>query len=111
MFFPDKDKGHREAHRVLVSGGRYLFSVWDSHQHNPIGRVITEILAGFFPHDPPQFYQVPFGYHRSDPIKDFLDAAGFADLRIAVLSLRKTVPDVATYARALVLRNPLSTLP
>jgi ubiquinone/menaquinone biosynthesis C-methylase UbiE len=31
MFFPDKDKGHREAHRVLVSRGRYLFSVWDSH--------------------------------------------------------------------------------
>src|SRR5262249_25451781 len=38
MFFPDKDKGHREAHRVLVSEGRYLFSVWDWHRHNPIGR-------------------------------------------------------------------------
>jgi ubiquinone/menaquinone biosynthesis C-methylase UbiE len=31
MFFPDKDKGYREAHRALVSGGRYLFSVWDSY--------------------------------------------------------------------------------
>lgn len=62
IFFPDKNKGHREAHRVLVSGGRYLFSVWDSHRYNPIGRLITEILAGFFPHDPPQFYQVPFSY-------------------------------------------------
>jgi ubiquinone/menaquinone biosynthesis C-methylase UbiE len=30
MFFPNKDKGHREAHRMLASGGRYLFSVWDS---------------------------------------------------------------------------------
>jgi ubiquinone/menaquinone biosynthesis C-methylase UbiE len=38
MFFPDKDKGHREAYRVLVSGGWYLFSVWDSHRRNPIGR-------------------------------------------------------------------------
>ena len=46
MFFPDKDKGHREAHRVLVSGGRYLFSVWDSHRHNPIGRLITEVESG-----------------------------------------------------------------
>ena len=107
MFFPDKDKGHREAHRVLVSGGRYLFSVWDSHRHNPIGRLITDIMAEFFPHDPPQFYQVPFSYHRIDPIKDSLDQAGFNDLRIAMLSLKKTVPDVATYARALVLGNPL----
>jgi SAM-dependent methyltransferase len=107
MFFPDKDKGHREAHRVLVSGGRYLFSVWDSHGHNPIGPLITEILAGFFPHDPPQFYQVPFSYHRIDPIKDSLGKAGFADLRIAVLTLNKIVPDVPTYARAVVLGNPL----
>jgi hypothetical protein len=36
-----------------------------------------------------------------------LAAAGFTDLRIAVLSLSKIVPDVATYARALVLGNPL----
>jgi len=107
MFFPDKDKGHREAHRVLVSGGRYLFSVWDSDRHNPIGRLITDIMAEFFPHDPPQFYQVPFSYHRIDPINDSLDQAGFNDLRITMLSLKKTVPDVATYARALVLGNPL----
>jgi SAM-dependent methyltransferase len=107
MFFPDKDAGHREAHRVLVSGGRYLFSVWDSHRHNPIGRLITDILARFFPQDPPQFYQVPFSYHRIDPIKDALDTAGFTDLRIVVLSMNKLVPDVATYARALVLGNPL----
>jgi SAM-dependent methyltransferase len=107
MFFPDKDKGHHEAHRVLASGGRYLFSVWDSHRHNPIGRLITDIMAEFFPHDPPQFYQVPFSYHRIDPIKDSLEATGFSDLGIAVVTLKKTVPDVATYARALVLGNPL----
>jgi SAM-dependent methyltransferase len=107
MFFPDKDKGHCEAHRVLASGGRYLFSVWDSHRHNPIGPLITEILEGFFPHDPPQFYQVPFSYHRIDPIKDALDAADFTDLRIAVLRVIKIIPDVPSYARAVVLGNPL----
>jgi len=107
MFFPDKDKGFREALRVLVNGGRYLFSVWDSDRHNPIGPPITETLAGFFPHDPPQFYQVPFGYHRLDPIKDSLAAAGFSDLRISVLSLNKIVPDLADYSRALVFGNPL----
>src|SRR5437016_5193576 len=78
-----------------------------SHRHNPIGPLITEILAEFFPDDPPQFYQVPFSYHQIDPIKDSLGAAGFTDLRIAVLSLSKIIPDVPTYARALVLGNPL----
>jgi hypothetical protein len=87
--------------------GRYLFSVWDSHRHNPIGPLITEVLEGFFPHDPPQFYQVPFSYHRIDPIKDALDAADFTDLRIAVLRVIKIIPDVPSYARAVVLGNPL----
>jgi ubiquinone/menaquinone biosynthesis C-methylase UbiE len=107
MFFPDKDKAYREAYRVLARGGQYVFNVWDSHRYNPVGRLMTEIAAGFFPADPPQFYQVPFGYHRIDPIKDSLSAAGFSEIRIAVLSLDKIIPDVAAYTRALVYGNPL----
>ena len=107
MFFPDKDQANREAYRVLARDGRYVFSVWDSHRHNPVGRVMTEIATRFFPVDPPQFYQVPFGYHRIDPIKDLLSAAGFTEMRIAVRSLEKRIPDVTAYARALVYGNPL----
>ena len=107
MFFPDKDKAYHEAYRVLARDGRYVFSVWDSHRHNPVGRLITEIAAGFFPVDPPLFYQVPFAYHRIDPIKDSLSAAGFTEIRIGVLSLDKMVADVAAYTRALVYGNPL----
>jgi hypothetical protein len=96
-----------EAYRVLARDGQYVFSVWDSHRHNPVGRLITEIAAGFFPVDPPLFYQVPFAYHRIDPIKDSLSAAGFTEIRIAVLSLDKMIPDVPAYTRALVYGNPL----
>src|SRR5262249_25632126 len=107
MFFPDMAKGLSEAHRVLTPGGRYLFSVWDSHAHNPIGRLITEVLTGFFSTDPPQFYQVPFGYHRIDPIRDELVAAGFTGLQISILSVEKTTSDLPLYAGAVVYGNPL----
>ena len=56
MFFPDKEKSYREVHRVLAPHGRYLFSVWDSQRRNPFGRLMQEIMNGFFPVDPPQFY-------------------------------------------------------
>jgi SAM-dependent methyltransferase len=107
MFFPDKEEAYREACRVLVHGGRYVFSVWDAQQYNPIGRLMSETAVRFFPENPPQFYDVPFSCHRIDPIRDGLSAAGFTELRIAVLSLDKTIPDVAAYARALVFGNPL----
>jgi ubiquinone/menaquinone biosynthesis C-methylase UbiE len=107
MFFPDKDQAYREAHRVLGHAGRYVFNVWDSHRQNPVGRIMTDIPARFFPTDPPQFYQVPFGYHHIDPIKDSLTAAGFTEMRLTVLSVEKTIPNPAVYARALVYGNPL----
>jgi ubiquinone/menaquinone biosynthesis C-methylase UbiE len=107
MFFPEKDKSYREIHRVLTAGGRYLFNVWDAHRYNPFGRIAYEIPGTFFPVDPPQFYKVPFAYHQIDPIKESLISAGFTDINVAVVSLKKEVPDAAVFARALVFGNPL----
>jgi SAM-dependent methyltransferase len=107
MFFPDKAKSFAEVFRVLVPGGRYLFSVWDSHRYNPFGRISHEVAGRFFPTDPPQFYGVPFSCHQIDPIKELLIAAGFGDINVAVLGLQKVIPDVANFARAAVHGNPL----
>ncbi len=55
MFFPDRDRSYREVYRVVVPGGGYLFNVWDSHRHNPSGRIAHEVIGRFFLGDPPQF--------------------------------------------------------
>jgi SAM-dependent methyltransferase len=107
MFFPQKETAYREVHRVLAPGGHYLFSVWDSHRHNPFGRIAHETAGSFFPADPPQFYNVPFSYYRIDPIKESLMEAGFTDINVAVVRLKKEIPDVSRFARGLVHGNPL----
>ena len=107
MFFPDKDKAYRSVRRVLAPRGHYLFSVFDSHRHNPFGRLAHETVGSFFPGDPPQFFQVPFGYYEIDPIKESLINAGFSDIKIAVLNIEKDVPDAGAFARGIVYGNPL----
>lgn len=107
MFFPDKDKSYREAHRILARGGRYVFNVWGSLASNAFGRIAHETVSSFFDRDPPQFYMVPFGYHQIDPIKNSLIAAGFSAVSSEVIQFEKDLPDQSSFVEALVYGNPL----
>ncbi len=107
MFYPDKDKGFQEAHRVLLPRGRYHFSVWDGHQYNAAGRIATTVVASFFPTDPPRFYEIPFHYHLIDPIKQSLHAAGFDGMVATVLRHERQMTDFNAFARGLVFGSPV----
>ena len=107
MFFLDKDKAHREAFRVLVPGGRYYFSVWDSFDFNPFARITHETVAGFFMRDPPDFFTVPFGDHGIDPIKASLLGAGFESISVHVLKINKTILHWRRFAQGLICGNPI----
>ena len=106
MFFPDKDLSYREAFRVLPAGGHYVFSIWDSHRHNPIGRIAHEVIGSFFPADPPQFQSIPFAY-RFEPIKESLIEAGFASISATILRSQKEIADFGMLARGLVYGSPI----
>jgi SAM-dependent methyltransferase len=79
MFFPDKAKAYAEAARVLVPGGRFLFSTWDALALSPIAETAASAVAEQFPHDPPSFFaRIPHAYHDEAAITATLRAAGFA---------------------------------
>lgn len=106
MFYPDKDKSYSEVHRVLTPGGYYLFSVWDAHRYNAFGRIPHELLARFFPDNPPLFQAIPFSY-GFEPIRDSLVIAGFTEITAHVVRFEKDIGDGSGLARGITFGAPV----
>jgi ubiquinone/menaquinone biosynthesis C-methylase UbiE len=107
MFFPDKLAAMREARRVLKAGGEFSFNVWDSPSRNSYEEVADGVVVGFFPANPPTFFQVPFGYHDQGAIRSVMKEAGFANIRWVEVVLEGQCPTAMDAAVGLVEGCPL----
>ena len=107
MFFPDKLQSYREVHRVLKTGGSYLFNVWTSWAENPFAQITHEAVETLFPSDPPGFYKVPFGYHDPDEIRDALLSAGFDSVTTEPVAITAKITSAAVFAKGLIFGNPV----
>jgi len=108
MFFPDKALAMREARRVLAPGGRYVFNVWDSLEHNPIPAVVHDAVVRLFPDNPPVFLKVgPYGYFDRAELERVVRAAGFTAFTAEAVELPSVAPTAQDAARGFVEGTPL----
>lgn len=108
MFFPDRLRGHAEARRVLRPGGTYVFSTWDRIEENEFPHVVMLAMAEMFPGDPPRFLaRTPHGYHDTALIRADLEAAGFSDIEIELVTMRSRADSAREPAIAFTQGTPL----
>jgi SAM-dependent methyltransferase len=107
MFFPHKKAALREVHRVLSPGGTFAFNVWDSIGHNGFCDVANRTVCSFFDRDPPNFYDVPFGFCDRELIRTLLYSTGFIDIEMSILILECTSPSASDAAHGLVEGTPV----
>ena len=111
MFFEPKSAAFTEVRRVLCSGGRFIFSVWNGIAENEFALEVMRSLALLFPDDPPRFLErIPYSYHHHQTIMNDLAAAGFSSMPnfddLSFTSRASTAHELAT---AFCMGTPLRT--
>ena len=108
MFFADKPAAFRQARRVLIPGGHFLFTSWDSLQANTFAAALVDSLERVFPHNPPTFVAaVPHGYSDLAIITADLSEAGMQVMAAETLILQGRAESAADFARGLCTGSPL----
>src|SRR5262249_2621601 len=93
----------------MVPSGKFIFSVWDSLQHNELAQITHETVSSFFEDNPPKFYKIPFGLHDPEELKGLLADGGFKDTQISILACDGVSPSTLDVSKGLVLGNPVIT--
>jgi SAM-dependent methyltransferase len=79
-----------ETRRVLRPGGRVALAVWDSVEHNPWALLpAQELSERGLSTSPMPGTPGPFALGSSDRVVELLEQAGFADVRVHALDLRR----------------------
>jgi SAM-dependent methyltransferase len=105
---PDRVRTFQEVRRVMKQGGRFVFNVLGTIQHNPVAECLQNTLDEFFPGDPPGYIAHGLhGYADNEAIDDDLTSAGFTDAIYTTVELPFAAASAADVAAAYCLGTPL----
>jgi ubiquinone/menaquinone biosynthesis C-methylase UbiE len=82
QFFPDSGTALREAHRVLIPGGRFAVAVWCALESSPGHHALTRGLERHVGPDAAGLLSGAFRFGDAPALQALLEIAGFRDVHV-----------------------------
>lgn len=108
MFMPDKSVAFGESRRVLITGGAFVFNVWDGFAGNECSRIASDTICKFLGGDAPAFMKIPFGFNDRDLIRRLLAGHGFDRVEIEPVTITTSSSSAGDYAIGVIRGTPTS---
>lgn len=107
MFFPDKEKGLKEAYRVLKNGGKIIYNTWNKVETVEAIHEGRLIIESYFGDNPPIFYNVPFSMYDDMELTTITRQAGFKSITTALVKKEGLSTSAMDLAKGMVEGNPV----
>ena len=108
MLIVDPEAAAREIRRVLRSGGRAAFAVWDSPARNPWATIPSQVMVELGHADPPDpTGPGMFRLAGDGALRELLENAGFEDVIVGLVELSREYTEVGGYIDETIELSPM----
>jgi ubiquinone/menaquinone biosynthesis C-methylase UbiE len=98
MLIVDPEAAAREIRRILRSGGKAAFAVWDSPERNPWATIASQTMVALGHANPPDpTGPGMFRLAADGALQELLESTGFEDVTVRPVELSREYTDVASY--------------